>query len=379
MQKSDSPISPDPQHCLRVCHIASGDLWGGAEAQLFTLAKTQHQSGDISVSLVLMNDGELAQRLREAGIDVLCLDESSSNPLQLVQQIRRFLKTKQADILHSHRQKENVLGSIANLLSANAKSVRTQHGAAEYNLSFAQQLADNADYFVGRYLQKQVIAVSVDLRNKLLQRFPANHISTIVNGLDIEQVQQNASENPDPLGTHRKHQNVGIVGRLEPVKRVDIFLEIAQRLASEHCAFHIFGDGALAEEIGSQASQLNQALGFEAVTLHGHRTDIASCIAALDCLVMCSDHEGLPMTLLEACALKVPTVAHKVGGIPELISNDQGVLVEEHSGEGYASAVDYVLNNTNNYSDMPFPKGFSATDNERAIAQLYHRVLNNKH
>jgi glycosyltransferase involved in cell wall biosynthesis len=55
---------------------------------------------------------------------------------------------------------------------------------------------------------------------------------------------------------------------------------------------------------------------------------------------MTSDHEGLPMILLEAMALKVPVVAHAVGGIPNLLAQGEcGLLVEEHAAQGYADTL----------------------------------------
>jgi glycosyltransferase involved in cell wall biosynthesis len=55
---------------------------------------------------------------------------------------------------------------------------------------------------------------------------------------------------------------------------------------------------------------------------------------------MTSNHEGLPMILLEAMALKVPVIAHAVGGIPNLLAQGEcGLLVEEHAAQGYADTL----------------------------------------
>ena len=66
----------------------------------------------------------------------------------------------------------------------------------------------------------------------------------------------------------------------------------------------------------------------------------------LDVLLMTSDHEGLPMILLEAMALQIPIVSHRIGGIANLLDQGScGVLVEEHSAPAYAQAL-YQLTNT---------------------------------
>ncbi|TNF01445.1 MAG: glycosyltransferase, partial [Gammaproteobacteria bacterium] len=67
-------------------------------------------------------------------------------------------------------------------------------------------------------------------------------------------------------------------------------------------------------------------------------------IRQLDALLMPSDHEGLPMTLIEALALKIPVVAHDTGGIPEALDYGRcGTLVKEHSASGYAAALDRLI------------------------------------
>jgi glycosyltransferase involved in cell wall biosynthesis len=87
--------------------------------------------------------------------------------------------------------------------------------------------------------------------------------------------------------------------------------------------------------------QLNLA---QTATFHGHRRDIASCIAALDALVMCSDHEGLPMTALEALVAETPMVVHAVGGLSRIVENNAGGLaITQHSPRYYAEAVQHIL------------------------------------
>lgn len=370
----------DPRK-LRIAHLASGDLWGGAEAQLLTLATEQSRSDLVEVHVLLMNKGELASRLRDVGIDVTCLDESSQNGLQLLRAIRSWLLSVGADVLHTHRQKENVLGSVANWLGQRAISVRTQHGAAEYSLSAAQKLIDRVDRFCGLKLQKRVIAVSEDLRKKLLTSFPATHITTIHNGLDEQATQARAKEQSPPDWYEPGIRHVGIVGRLTPVKRIDIFVEVARQLTDVETRFHVFGDGAELQQWQAAGDDLNKEKGFPALQVHGHREDIAACIAHLDVLVMCSDHEGLPMTLLESCALGTTIVAHNVGGIPELVSEDTGILVEDHSIEGYRAAVKQVLQSQQQRippgatRGPELPEKFSAKGNADATLALYRQLL----
>src|SRR5690606_30766040 len=121
--------------------------------------------------------------------------------------------------------------------------------------------------------------------------FLDHKIHIIENGVDLESLQQ-AIPAKDIRATKPNAYHIGIVGRLEPVKRIDIFLRAARQLldrTTEPVYFHIIGDGKLADTLKSLSNELNLSA---FVKFHGHRTDPAQTIAALDLVVMCSDHEG---------------------------------------------------------------------------------------
>jgi hypothetical protein len=61
---------------MRICHVASGDLWAGAEVQVFTLVEYLSRQPGIAVSAVVLNERELAARLRGLGVDLTVLDET---------------------------------------------------------------------------------------------------------------------------------------------------------------------------------------------------------------------------------------------------------------------------------------------------------------
>ena len=168
---------------MKVMHIISGDLWAGAEVQAYTLLKELRTDCDLHV--ILMNSGELADRLRALAIPVTLLDESKMSPVKILLGMRKTMLSFRPDIIHTHRQKENILGAIANLLSVCAKSVRTSHGAPEFSAKGMRRLQPLLDQFIGNYLQHGIISVSEDLTKKLSRIFSSDKIYTIMNGVDI--------------------------------------------------------------------------------------------------------------------------------------------------------------------------------------------------
>ena len=349
-------------------HIASGDLWAGAEVQLFSLAKFQSQRDDVQLHIVLMNEGELALRLRDLPVVLTVLDESKLSAWVIFLQLRQLMLSWRPSVVHTHRQKENVLGGLANRCSASGLGVRTVHGGSEFVINLWRKPAKWAfaklDYCVGRFCQHLIVSVSDELAESLSVVFGDDKVRVVLNGVDesaLAAVDGSAfRENDIGLVKH-----IGFVGRLEPVKRVDIFLQLAQLAKTadlQNWCFHVFGGGGLQAELEQKAENLGVSAN---VTFHGHRSDIASCIKAMDVLVMCSDHEGLPMTALEAVALNVPMIAHAVGGLPKLLANGGGVTIESQDPGEYFSMLKYVLDGK-----------FDAKGSKNKLAEQYHARYN---
>lgn len=338
--RQDTNIGNETIHIL---HFASGDLWAGAEVMLYTLAKTLHAEFNSEISVILLNHGILEQKLRNCGIDVHVLDETHLSSFQILQKINKIIDELKPDVIHTHRIKENIIGSIAALYNHRIPSLRTVHGAPEHRPplhKLAKHLILFLNWLSGRFYQRYIIAVSPDLAKKLEHNFPKSKIKVVENGIDIDSLRQNISHYP-PQNTDKKNYKIGIAGRLVPVKRVDLFINSAFYLKQHHpelsIHFHIYGDGPLSETLQKQVRS-QQAEGY--IHFEGHCEDIAQQLQTLDALLMTSDHEGLPMVLLEAMCLQTPIIAHAVGGIPHLLDHGKcGVLVHSHTPEAFAEAI----------------------------------------
>ncbi|HEV2268356.1 MAG TPA: glycosyltransferase [Steroidobacteraceae bacterium] len=367
---------------LRVLHIASGDLWAGAEVQAFTLISNLARIPNTEVAMVVMNEGTLADKLHSADLPVYMLDEQKvASPLLLVR-LCAILRTWRPDVIHTHRDKENILGSLANRLCWNVPSVRTIHGLREETSltglkGVRRRTASALNRWSGRTLQQRVIAVTRELGVRARSEFPAEKIVVIENGIDVEAVssEKGISEfrAADPGATH-----VGIAGRLVDIKRVDLFIEAAALLLGEcpqrRWRFHVFGDGPNRQALEDLSRRLQ--LGDKMI-FHGHRPDIETCVGGLDALVICSDHEGLPMVSLEAAVLAVPTVAHAVGGLVEVVPEE--FLVSRHDAVGYKDGILRILRADGRVIAAKYAADtvarFSARRNAEKVRVLYEQVL----
>jgi glycosyltransferase involved in cell wall biosynthesis len=367
---------------MKVLHVISGDLWAGAESQALTLLTNLAGFENMALAAVLLNEGRLAQELRRAGIRVTVLPERELGTFALLNGLRSEMQAWGPDVVHTHREKENVLGSLANRLAGRAACVRTVHGLPEPGMEGSQGarrgVIESLDKVCARYLQDAVICVSDELRAHLAGMYPGQLVVAVTNGIDAAAIARETTP-LEFLPRQPQIRHIGIAGRLEPVKRVDLFIDMAALLVRRQpdvgLRFHVFGEGSLGERLREQS----RGHGLEAVvTFHGNRNDITSCIAALDVIVLCSDHEGLPMVALEALAVRTPLVAHAVGGLPGLVrETGGGTLVTNHTPEVYADAVMEIIRGggARARSNVTWPTRLHAKHNAEQIIQVYSRVL----
>ncbi|MEP1251190.1 glycosyltransferase [Marinobacter sp.] len=192
---------------------------------------------------------------------------------------------------------------------------------------------------LGKLRQQAVVAVSTQLEKKLELLFPGK-VHKIFNFIDVDDIRRQWA---GKRNLSYENPKIGIIGRLVPVKRVDLFIQTIALLNQNglECTGVIIGDGPLQQLLTNYAKTLGVT---DRIKFMGFMNPSMEALSELDLLLMTSDHEGLPMTLLEALALEIPVVAHNTGGIPEVLDNGHcGWLVDRHEAEGYADIILEIL------------------------------------
>ena len=180
----------------------------------------------------------------------------------------------------------------------------------------------------------------------------ASRVQVIPNSVDLARFSPGP---PDPVLRTRLTSDpraplVGIVGRIDPEKRVDLLVRAVAALRGPASQAHlvVVGTPGLApegypERVRAEAEQL---LG-ERVRFVGRTGDVAGTLRALDVLVNASEAEPFGLTVLEAQASGVAVVATRAGGIPDFVADgDNGLLVPTGDADAMAKALDRLLTDT---------------------------------
>jgi len=333
---------------------------GGPAIQAITLTKLLESRG-YHTTLVRGVEGP-----REGSMDYLAAHlgvrpirlstlrrELGRHDVRAVLSVRAMLRRERPQVLHTHAAKGGTVGRVAALLAGRGRPeviVHTFHGHSltGYFSSRASTVFALIERVLGRGTTR-LVAVSEEVRADLvrLRVAPATKIDVIALGFDFARFEHGEGERSDQaaalredLGIPSEARVVTLVARLVPVKRVDRFLRVAQQLGDvPNCRFLVVGDGELRDEL--RALPEAQALG-ERLVWAGYRRDIPQVLFASDVVVLTSDNEGTPVSLIEAQAAGVPVVSTRVGGASTAVLHEEtGFLAD--SDEGLAAAVRRVL------------------------------------
>jgi glycosyltransferase involved in cell wall biosynthesis len=376
-----APAEVERSSFISVCHVISGGIWGGAEAYVAALLRTLSRFQGLTLSAILLKEDRLAQVLRSYGVDVTVLAARGQTVLKCMRSAATFLRQRQVRILHSHRYKENLIAALLARYCDIPVLVRTEHGRYDCT-SLKRGIVLTMDSMVGKCAADRIISVSTDLIRSL-GHFDARKIVVIRNGIDVNQIQSHYTPMlaRERLGIPSDALVVGAAARLVPVKRLDLFLAAAAHiaLALPKAYFLIAGSGP---EEGNLARLVAGPSLETRVKFLRDRDDIYDVLRALDLLLMTSDHEGVPMVLLEAMALQLPVVARRVGGIPEIVQDGvTGRLVDSADPIAIAKACIEVLadpalgKSLGKAARESVWRNHSAEQNARQVVHLYRSLL----
>ena len=140
---------------------------------------------------------------------------------------------------------------------------------------------------------------------------------------------------------------VGWVGRLSPEKGPDVLLRAMTLTGGLQARVSYLGDGPARASLEAQKREMiaGESLDSDQVRFHGSVPEAGRLLKAFDLLVLSSRTEGTPMILFEAMDAEVPVVATRVGGVPDVVTREEAILVPTEDAEALACGIRGVLDN----------------------------------
>lgn len=166
-------------------------------------------------------------------------------------------------------------------------------------------------------------------------------ITVINNSVDMYKFSRDNSKAVlrDEYGLDSSIVAFGLVARLSPEKRHADYIEAAKILykKNKNTRFFIIGDGPTMKEMRKRAE------GHDFIIFTGMRRDIPDVLRSLDCFVLPSEVESLPLSIREAMSMELPVVVADVGGNREVVAEGiTGILVHPHNPVALAKAMETI-------------------------------------
>jgi glycosyltransferase involved in cell wall biosynthesis len=322
---------------LGIVHITAPAPVGGLERVVQALAIGQHRAGHRVLVIAVVEPSDSTHPfvvpLREAGVAVETIALPGRAYLRERSAVRAILQRVRPDVVHTHGYRSDLLdGTVARALGI--PIVSTVHGSS--------RLGGKSHFF--EWLQgiawrrfDVVVAVSRDLERRMLESgVPRDRLALIPNAWPGVEPGLSRDAARTRLGLRADERVIAFVGRLIPAKGPDIFARALALSHDETWTAVIVGEGLLREEVERIIAEAGLT---DRVRFTGHLDDATHLFPAFDLFVLSSRTEGTPIVLFEAMAASVPIVATRVGGVPEVVSDAEAILVPSEDIPALADAI----------------------------------------
>lgn len=331
---------------LRIVLLSTSMGMGGTDQQITLLSRCLSSLGHKVSVISLIETAQMGEELADYGIDVyhLGMKRGIPDPRGIVRLIN-ILSDLNPHILNSFLLHANIICRLASLF-ASVPVVVTSIRSIDY--------CNRIECIIHRltnWIDDACVTNSYNVANKMIERRlvkkeKLNVIYNLIN-LNLYKPVNNKKSYIRQWISVDKNTFIWIaVGRLQKQKDYPTLLNAVANISSEY-SYHvvIVGDGREKEYLQSMITRLDIE---DKISFLGVRRDVDNLLSSSDAFVLSSSSEGLPNVVIEALASGLPVVATDVGGVSELIKNNEtGLLVPTEDYHRLSEAMIKIMNMSN--------------------------------
>ncbi len=382
----------DPYRMQKIVYVNGTTLLGGGPEHLYQLIK-QLDPQEWEVVVCTRNDGPYWSRFRSLGINTydLALRELSLSSLF---GLFHILRKERPTLIHTHGKGPGLYGRLIGKI-LNIPVVHTFHGFHYETLPtltrWLHLLADNLLSIITN--QHIFVSMGEKKRAQVIKILGEENSTVIHNGVDYEYIQnlgidRNAVLKSIDCENWGGNKILGTISRLSPEKGIlDLLSGFSQIIQSEPNLKLIIVGGYPKEHenyyLKAKALIERKHL-TEHVRVLGYRQDALKILKCMDFYISPSLSEGLPISLLEAIAAGIPSIATEIPGNKDILRNsDFGVLSDPGSPKSLAQGIRKMLALSERERSIIAQNAFNRVRDNFSVAtmadetfRLYRQVLN---
>lgn len=316
---------------MKILHVITRSDLGGAQSVVISLANSMCKEHEVIV--VAGEDGPmwdaLDPKIRKEKVLDIVRPISILKDIRAVLKLRRLYKSINPDIIHLHSSKIGVLGRIVFPMQ---KTIYSVHGFDSIRLTYKKFLP------LERLLKKRckaiVLASDYDKQNMIKEGIDSN-LQIVHNGVQTPIVDSGLFID----GIEKYEKTIMCIARISPQKRFESFVEIAKILPQY--AFVWIGAEKKHTDLPKNIFCLESI------------PNAKRYIQLADIFILPTNYEGIPIVIIDALSYGKPVVSSDVGGISEIVLNNQnGFVIKNNDDNVFAQKINYILTNAKVYKDF---------------------------
>ena len=375
----------------KICHLSGTTVPGGGPEHIYQLLKRLNRN-EWEVVVCTFQDGSYWDKFNSLGVktyNLVLRKLSLYTPFKLLS----ILRKEKPDLIHTHGKGPGLYGRIIGKL-LNIPVIHTFHGFHYEDLSPLTKWAHlTADIFLTLITDQHIFVSAGEKKRARIIRLLDEENSTVIhNGVDhdyIRNLSVNRNEVLKSIGCENWENNkiLGTLSRLSPEKGILNLLSAFSKVIQEIPDLRLIIVGGYPEEHVDYYLKVKELIEKENLTEHvrilGYRQDAIEILKCMDFYISSSLSEGLPISMLEAFAAGVPTIATEITGNKDILRNSVfGVLAEPHSPESLSRGIVKMTQLTQKERDILVRNAYNRINNHFTIdemagktALLYKHIL----
>jgi glycosyltransferase involved in cell wall biosynthesis len=335
----------DDDKKFNILYLHNESIMGGAEISLLNLVKRLDKKL-FTPHFACSKEGPFIDELRNIEIPPDFVQFPGirwPNPVRIyntIRNLKNIIKKRQIDLIHSNQPRSNLFGAIA------AKINSVPIVWHERCIESGRFDSDN----IFSFLPDRIICNSGAVRNRFTKDKIDAKIRTIINGVDLSEFdpESNGSAVREEFNIEEDELVIGTVGRIDPEKGYEYFLESARIILQDIEKVHFLVVGEASNpSFQKSLYKMSEEKGIDKkTTFTGYRRDIPQLLANMDVVVLPSEIDACSRVLFESMAMQKPLVAANAGGTPEIVQDGiTGLLVKPRDSSEMAKCILKLLHN----------------------------------
>lgn len=367
---------------MNILHISTARTWRGGEQQIAYLIDELNGFANVHQQIICAKGSEMNLYCIKKEVNaVVCTKAFTFNPF-FAYKIKQICSQQHINIIHAHDPHAHQFAVMAADIFGNRMPI-----VVSRRVDFAIR---NSPYTLHKYNHtqvKKIICVSKAIQQIVTKSVAdKSKLCTVYSGIDFnrfDNVKVSSNELRQQYNIPSNALLIGNIAALAPHKDYFTFIDTACLLLDGglDAYFLAIGDGELRTQLEAYSQQKGIS---DRLIFTGFRNDIPLILPQLDVFLITSKTEGLGTSILDAFICRVPVVATRAGGIPELVQhNNTGLLCNVQDAAALANAIKTLVADTTLKEQLinnaaQFVQTFSKAQTALSTYQIYLDVLNGK-